>query len=384
MVYLVTIAINFIRANSNFWPIYCNSCLIVFDITWLFLHFCEHVIMERRHLTREEMLRAVGMLEAGARQVDVAHHLQTTQSVISRLWRRYTDTGDVAERHLGPSRLTTPLQDRYLLLSARRNNTWTARQLAARLMDTHQVAVSDQTVRNRLHEVGLASRRPLRVPPLSRTHRIQRNRWARQHGHWNVEDWSRILFSDESRFGIHPDSRQIRVWRQSGRENRLRSCVEVHSYKGGTIMVWAGICLNGRTDLIFVDGFINAERYRDEIILPVVVPFLNERGENFIFMHDNARPHTAQLVINTLQEHGIQQLPWPAQSPDMNPIEHAWALLKRRMLVRNNDYNNRQQLFRVLQEEWLNIPQETINNLILSMPNRVEALDNNHGGHTDF
>lgn len=70
--------------------------------------------MERRHLSREEMLRAVGMLEGGAIQRAVADNLGTSQSVISRLWSRYRVTGEVAERHPGGNRVTTDRQDRFL------------------------------------------------------------------------------------------------------------------------------------------------------------------------------------------------------------------------------------------------------------------------------
>ena len=82
--------------------------------------------MQRAHLTEEQRLRAIGMLQVGQNQDQVAHAIGTTQSVISRLWRRYYDTGSVAERHPGRGRITTPVQDRYVQLQARRNKNLTA------------------------------------------------------------------------------------------------------------------------------------------------------------------------------------------------------------------------------------------------------------------
>ena len=122
--------------------------------------------MSRRHLSRDEMLRAVGMLENGAIQRVVAEALHTSQNVISRLWSSYRSIGDVAERHTGRYRVTTQRQDRFLQITARSQPNITAMPLVQRLQEDHQLLVSDQTVRRRLHEVGLHSRRPLRVPAL--------------------------------------------------------------------------------------------------------------------------------------------------------------------------------------------------------------------------
>ena len=122
------------------------------------------------------------------------------------------------------------------------------------------------------------------------------------------------MFTDESRFGLHPDSRRIRVWRQPGAEHRLRNVQEVRTFQGGTIMVWGGIILGGRTDLVFLERTINANDYIDFILRPIVVPFAENAGPNICLMHDNARPHTANVVRNFLQTNEIPVLLWPAQS----------------------------------------------------------------------
>lgn len=341
--------------------------------------------MSRRHLSRQEMLRAVGMLEAGATQHVVAETFLTNQSVISRLWSRYRATGSVAERHVGRYRVTTPIQDRYLQRTARRLPNTTAMQLVQRLQEDYQLLVSDQTVRRRLHEVGLHARRPLRVPALRRGNRGRRLSWAREHLLWTEQQWSTVLFTDESRFGFHPDSRRIRVWRTPGRINRLQHPQEVHPYQGGTIMVWAGIRIGGRTDLVWIRGHLSARKYLEEVVEPVIHPHRIQMGPEFLFMHDNAPSHTARLVSAALRDHDIQVLRWPAQSPDLNPIEHAWDMLQRRAL-RNFPPNltTETELFEHLQRTWERIPQHDIDNLILSMRNRCRCVINVSGGNTDY
>lgn len=341
--------------------------------------------MSRRHLSRDEMLRAVGMLENGAIQRVVAEALHTSQNVISRLWSRYRSTGDVAERHTGRYRVTTQRQDRFLQMTARRQPNITAMQLVQRLQEDHQLLVSDQTVRRRLHEVGLHARRPLRVPALRRGNRGRRLSWAREHLPWSDEQWSLVLFTDESRFGFHPDSRRTRVWRTPGRVSRLRHPQEVHPYQGGTIMVWAGIRLGGRTQLVWIQGSMTAQKYHEEVVEPVIVPHRIQIGQEFLLMHDNAPSHTARLVSAALRDHDIQVLDWPAQSPDLNPIEHAWDMLQRKAL---RDFppnlTTEQQLYEHLQRTWDLIPQQDIDNLILSINNRCRCVINVRGGNTDY
>ncbi|GFV30845.1 transposable element Tcb2 transposase [Trichonephila clavipes] len=168
--------------------------------------------------------------------------------------------------------------------------------------------VSTQTVRNRLHDVGLYARRSMVCVRLTSRHRRERREWATEHVNWRRNKWSNLLFSDESRFSVHPDNR---------------------------LLVYGGISIDGRTDLYIIrDGPLTARRYRDEILRPIVVPYAAAIGDDFILMDDNCRPHRANLVEDFLFEEGIARMEWPACSPDMNHIEHVWDALRRRVAGR--------------------------------------------------
>ncbi|GFV95741.1 transposable element Tcb2 transposase [Trichonephila clavipes] len=96
-------------------------------------------------------------------------------------------------------------------------------------------------------------------------------------------------------------------------------------------------------------------------------------------MDDNSRPHRANLVENSLFEEGIVRMEWPACSPDINPIEHVWNALGRRVAGRQPPPQSLQELERALLEEWDRMPQLVINSLIDSMPprkgkNAVQAI----------
>ncbi|GFX01475.1 DDE_3 domain-containing protein [Trichonephila clavipes] len=93
-------------------------------------------------------------------------------------------------------------------------------------------------------------------------------------------------------------------------------------------------------------------------------------GAEFLLMDDNTRPHRANIVDECLQSEDITRMDWPAYSPDLNPIEHVWDMLDRRIAARQPSPTCLPELRRALLDEWCNIPQDQIDSLILSMPRR--------------
>jgi hypothetical protein len=148
-------------------------------------------------------------------------------------------------------------------------------------------------------------------------------------------------------------------------------------------MVWGGISRNYRTPLVVV-GNLNAQRYVDQILEPHLVPLMATHPDLSFFQQDGARAHTARLTMNFLEQEDIDVLPWCARSPDLSPIEHLWDELGRRVSRRDNPPVNRQTLIAALQEEWNNVPQATIRNLIGSMRRRCTACLQAGGGHTRY
>ncbi|GFY36072.1 transposable element Tcb2 transposase [Trichonephila clavipes] len=156
----------------------------------------------------------------------------------------------------------------------------------------------------------------------SRYHRDRRE-WATEHVNWMRNEWSNVLFSDESRFSVHLDNRLIFIWKDHGSRNNPAFVHESVRFGGGGVLVYGGISIDGRTDLYIIrDGPLTARRYRDEILRPIVVPYAAAIGDDFILMDDNCRPPRANLVDDFLFEEGIVRMEWPACFPDMDPIEH--------------------------------------------------------------
>ena len=202
---------------------------------------------QRRHLPNDARLRAIGKLEAGMRQVEVARLLGVSQSVISRLRTRLAQTNSTLDRRRsGRPRSTSQAQDRFLRTSALRSRSVSAEQLRERLSRTG-TRVSVQTVRNRLHSAGLRARWSYVGVPLSQRHRQFRLAWTRQHRRWTNQQWATVLFTDESRFLLDMLDRRRRVWRRRGERYANCAIVEHDRYGGGSLMVWGGISIRSRT-----------------------------------------------------------------------------------------------------------------------------------------
>ena len=96
------------------------------------------------------------------------------------------------------------------------------------------------------------------------------------------------------------------------------------AFGGAGVTVWGCFSLNCKLDLYVLDGTLTGQKYRDQTLCPLVVPHFDchPLTSRPILMDANVRPHRACIVQNYLQQEAIELLPWPAMSPDMNPVEH--------------------------------------------------------------
>ncbi|GFV53987.1 transposable element Tcb2 transposase [Trichonephila clavipes] len=145
-------------------------------------------------------------------------------------------------------------------------------------------------------------------------------------------EWANVMFSNESRFCLSSDSRQIKIWRKRGTRFEPRNITEKHNFPSRGVMVWASIVMDGCTGIHFFDtGSVTAQRYRDEVLEPYVRLFRGAISPDFISMDDNAPCHRAVLIVDFLETENIQRMSWPVNSPDLNHIDHVWDLFGRQI-----------------------------------------------------
>ena len=271
-------------------------------------------MVQRRYLTDVDRGRAIAWLQQRIAVREVARRLGMAPSVICRLQQRWQATGKVQDRpRSGRPRKATRQEDRYITRQATMARTSTARRIRGQLRAATQTNVSVSTIKNRLHEVRLHARLPVKRPKLTHAYRRAHLAWCRRHVRWAHAHWSRVMFTDESRFALeHPDG-HTKVWRREG-ERFLDECVlPVTGFGGSSIMVWAGFSAHHRTRLHHVQGNLNGQRYRDEILHPHAVPMLRRIGQGAVYQDDNAQPHRAGLALRGGQD-GLASLQPGSQS----------------------------------------------------------------------
>ncbi|GFU91348.1 transposable element Tc1 transposase [Trichonephila clavipes] len=232
-------------------------------------------------------------------------------------WEQWTREGTHARKTgSGATRKTTRRKDQRIVRQALVDLTVTRSTIRANV----GVAIVPQTISRHLAEANLKSKRPFRVLPLTPEHRQLHLQWCQARSMWNVTDWQKVVFSDESRFVLGTDDNRVQVWSRPG-------------------------------------------------------PFLNGLP-GAIFHQDNARQYTARVAQDFLRH--FQTLPWPALSPNLSPVEHGWDQLKRQMPSCHSVHD----LELAVQDLWAHLPQDNIRCLINSMPDRVTACIAAGGGPT--
>ncbi|GFW94183.1 transposable element Tc1 transposase [Trichonephila clavipes] len=320
----------------------------------------------RHHIDDFMRGRIIGKIEEGRKITDVAREFDIAHSVVSRLWKSFKTTGMCSRRHGGGRvRSTTPAEDRYTVLYQQKG-------IGAPQLSRWQISFL----------LPQESRSPEKLLPDHRTARLQ---WCREHHNWTEQDWACVLFSDDSRFSLSSYCRRQLIWHESGTAYRPENIQEKDRYPTCSIMVWAGIMINGRTRLhVVANGTMTGQRYIDEVLLPRVRLFRGAVGDKFVFMDDNATCHRTIAVQDCLDSEGIQRLVWRARSPDLNPIENVWDALGRQVAGRNYPPTNKKTLIRALTEEWDKLPQQLLDNVVQSMVRRVECCITLHGGHIPY
>src|ERR1044071_4481568 len=155
---------------------------------------------------------------------------------------------------------------------------------------------------------------------------------------------------------------------------------------GEGVMVWGCITKWGVGRLCCIDEKLTSPGYV-VILMDKLLGTLKDKNidpQSIYFQRDKDRKQWTNLVMKTLDEHSIDSLPWPANSPDMNIIENLWDHLDREVHKRVPPPRNKKVLWKYLEEEWEKIDQKYIDSLYDSIPTRIQRLVEQKGGNTEY
>jgi len=175
-------------------------------------------------------------------------------------------------------------------------------------------------------------------------------------------------------------------WKAPGEGLSKRTVQATVKHGGGSTMVWGCMTTQGVGRMCIVDGIMNAEKYIKILDQNLVATARDHHmlRSGFIFQQDGDPKHTSRPASEWFEDHRINVLKWPAQSPDLNPIEHLWEHLKRQFNSYENHPTSIHELEARINREWEKIDPKVCEDLIASMPRRLEAVIRAKGGSTKY
>lgn len=244
-----------------------------------------------------------------------------------------------------------------------------------------QLDCSARTVRRRLDEVGLFGR-VARAEYVFDDRDIQRRlSFAQGYVQWTATEWGRVIFSDETHIEVFGRSR-VWVQRPAGAAfDPKYTCKRMpHSER---VSLWGCFCARGIGQADIFVGEFNAAKYTDILqhnLIQTALRFYPR--EHWWFQQDNAPQHTSHLAQRWFHNHGVDLIDFPPYSPDLNPIENLWVILKRRIEARLA--RTTEEVEQILREEWEALDTGLLSTLAASMPKRCEEVVTNEGHKASY
>lgn len=282
----------------------------------------------------------------------------------------------------GRPKVLSATTKRYIIQKVTTGQVSTASELHKQLNEGTDTPVSYTSVLNVLYSTGLRGRNKIKKPFLTKKHQKARMDFES----WTVEDWKQVVFSDESKINRLSSDGKHWCWKKRGEPMKPSHLKEVVKHGGGSLMVWGCLTSKGIGDLCRIDGGLDADLYckilGDELLS--TLRYYHLKKSDTIFQQDNDPKHTSKKAQQWIKANKLEVLNWPANSPDLNPIEHVWSYLKQSVYSSNTPPSSIHELWQQVQDKWNEIPLDYIKELYGSMPNRIQAVKRAKGGHTKY
>ncbi len=336
-----------------------------------------------REMSQDLRKKIISLHKKGEGYKKISKALLISQNTVAKVVQTFKKDGTatISQRRPGRPRKLTPRQERLLMSRVEENRHESSLQLSKEVESQTGVTISRDTIRRTLQRNGMHGCRPRKKPLLKPRHKKARLEFARAHADKDEDYWDSILWSDETKRNVFGTDGFKTVWRRKGEEYKEKCMVPTVKHGGGSVLMWGCMSAAGVGELHFIDGIMNSQMYCS-ILKEKMLLSLRALGHHALFQHDNDPKHTSKATVGFLKKNRVKVIQWPSMSPDLNPIEHLWGILKRQ--VEHHSPSSIQSLKEVILEEWKKIDLAKCRQLVHSMPRRLGAVIKNHGGHTKY
>ncbi len=336
-----------------------------------------------REMSQDLRKKIIYLHKKGEGYKKISNALLISQNTVAKVVQIFKKDGTatISQRRPGHPRKLTPRQERLLMRRVEENRHASSLQLSKEVESQTGVTISRDTIRRTLQRNGMHGCCPRKKPLLKPRHKKACLEFARAHADKDEDYWDSILWSDETKINVFGTDAFKTVWRRKGEEYKEKCMVPTVKHGGGSVLMWGCMSAAGVGELHFIDGIMNSQMYCS-ILKEKMLPSLRALGRRALFQHDNDPKHTSKATVGFLKKNRVKVIQWPSMSPDLNPIEHLWGILKRQ--VEHHSPSSIQSLKEVILEEWKKIDLAKCRQLIHSMPRRLGAVIKNHGGHTKY
>jgi transposase len=303
----------------------------------------------------------------------IARMCNISLSTVQYNLKKLATSGNLERRRSGKKRhLITPHLSVTIGQMIRRNNETTAKEMAEKIHCRYGLEVSRWTVQRHLKRIGYCSVLPHEKPMLTEDQRRKRLEWARCH---KDDDWSRTIFSDETSVQLFRNT--VRRWSKypAGEVKRVPKCRQ-------KVMIWGAIGPNGTIGLCLFRETMTAAKYINILKVNLLPAARRQFHDDWRLQRDNDPKHTARITKVFMDENVPSVMDWPSNSPDLNPIENVWAVIKKH--VEKRKPQNIKDLERKFMEEWAKLGREEVNLFLGTMKQRCEAVISANGNHIPY
>jgi transposase len=323
-----------------------------------------------KRLTEKEQGKIDALKREGYSNREVAKKIKRSPKVVNN-YLRLGDKYGLKGRRGRKSSARPILKKRIIHLACQESMS------SAQIKDELQLSQTSRTVRNILSSSPTVIFKKFKSKPqLTEEHKEARLAFAKR-SIQNRVDWSKIIWSDEKKFNLDgPDGIRY-YWHDLRYEPNYLSR---RNFGGGTLMIWGAFIGNQLFDLVVVETTMNSAKYK-EMLNESLLPFI-KRG--WTFMHDGAKIHQSIETKEWLNSNKIPVLEWPANSPDLNPIENLWGTLTRAVFANGRQFKTKAELKTEIFKQWALIKSKELSNLVGSMTDRIVEVIAKKGGNTKY